>query len=338
MQIEENRSLKQHNSFGFDINARYFVEVTSELQLIDALTWARQHSLPVFILGGGSNIVFTRDVSGLVIHIAILHFNATVGLNQKVEVTAGAGMVWHELVKQCLTEGYYGLENLALIPGYAGAAPIQNIGAYGTEVCDVLLNVATIDRISGERRILNCDECRFGYRHSIFKSTEGANLVVTAVTFELSLTDNPIIHYHALKQAISNAGISTASAADIFRLVCDIRREKLPDPKHLGNAGSFFKNPVISRHQLDAIAEQHSDVPSFKQTEDLFKVPAAWLIDRAGWKGYRNTHVGVHDKQALVLINHGGGSGQQIALLADEIKSDIQNRFNISLDREPVLY
>jgi len=181
-------------------------------------------------------------------------------------------MIWHALVAKTLSDGYYGLENLALIPGYAGAAPIQNIGAYGSEVKNVLVNVETIDSNSGETRTLSNEECQFCY------------------------------------------------------------------PSELGNAGSFFKNPVITRQQLDAIATQFSDVPAFSQADGRYKVPAAWLIERAGWKGYRDTGVGVHDRQALVLINHGHGSGQQIAQLADEIKSDIQNRFNVCLEREPVLY
>ena len=338
MHIEENRSLKQLNSFGFDINARYFVEVKSEDQLREALHWARDNSISVFVLGGGSNIVFTRDVSGLVIHIAIAHYNTSTTSKRQVEVRVGAGVVWHELVSRTLSEGYFGLENLALIPGYAGAAPIQNIGAYGTEVSDVLVSVEAIDRISGEKRILSGKECEFSYRHSIFKAVAGAQLIVTAVTFRLSLDNKPVVKYYALQDAIEASNITAVSATDIFNLVCDIRRKKLPDPDLLGNAGSFFKNPVIDRQQLDAISRQYSDVPSFPQEDGRFKVPAAWLIDRAGWKGYRNTHVGVHDKQALVLINHNDGSGQQIAQLADEIKSDIQNRFNICLEREPVLY
>jgi UDP-N-acetylmuramate dehydrogenase len=338
MRLEENRSLKQHNSFGFEVNARYFTEVTSEAQLLTSLRWARQKSVPVFILGGGSNIVFTRDVEALVIHIAIMHYSALSMSDQRVQIRAGAGMIWHALVAKTLSDGYYGLENLALIPGYAGAAPIQNIGAYGSEVKNVLVNVETIDSNSGETRTLSNEECQFCYRHSVFKTHAGANLVVTAITLELSLEDHPRIEYQALKDAVTAAGIANPSATDVFDLVCQIRRSKLPDPSELGNAGSFFKNPVITRQQLDAIATQFSDVPAFSQADGRYKVPAAWLIERAGWKGYRDTGVGVHDRQALVLINHGHGSGQQIAQLADEIKSDIQNRFNVCLEREPVLY
>lgn len=338
MQIEENQPLQQYNSFGFAILARYFVEVDSEEKLILALQWARDKSIPVFILGGGSNIVFTRHVEGLVIHIGIVHYQTRSISNGKVEVTAGAGMVWHELVAKTLSEGLFGLESLALIPGYAGAAPIQNIGAYGTEVCDSLINVETIDKRSGKRRTLRSEQCHFGYRDSIFKSAEGSNLIVTAITLQLDVNDQPVVRYQALKDAVADAGITTAYAKDIFNLVCQIRRAKLPDPEQLGNAGSFFKNPVITRQQLDSISAQFADIPSFEQPNGLFKVPAAWLIDRAGWKGYRNSHVGVHDQQALVLINHNNGNGQQIALLADEIKSDIHRRFNVLLEREPVLY
>jgi len=338
MQIEQNRSLKNYNTFGFNIKAKYFIEVSNEPELIDALRWGREKSLPVFILGGGSNTVFTEDVGGVVIHIAIKHYSATPANKRKVVVRVGAGMIWHELVAQTLAEKYYGLENLALIPGLAGAAPIQNIGAYGAEVSDLLISVETIDKFTGQHRTLNRDDCNFNYRHSIFKSPAGANLVVTAVSFELKLDDVPVVHYQALKNSIKDAGIVNACATDVFDLVCRIRQAKLPDPKQLGNVGSFFKNPVVTRQQLDTIAAQYSDVPYFKQANGELKIPAAWLIESAGWKGYRNSRVGVHDRQALVLINHGGGTGQQIALLADEIKSDIQNRFNVCLEREPVVY
>ena len=338
MHIEQNRSLKNFNTFGFDIVADYFIEVSSEDELIDALAWGREKTLAIFVLGGGSNTVFTRDVKGVVIYIAIKHYNAVAAANGQINVRVGAGMIWHDLVEQTLSEQYYGLENLALIPGLAGAAPIQNIGAYGVEVSNTLINVETIDKLTGERRTLSCSDCKFSYRHSIFKTTEGANLVVTAITLGLSSDDNPVVHYPALKNALKDAAIANATATDIYNLVCQIRRKKLPDPKQLGNAGSFFKNPIITRHQLDAIASQYSDVPYFKQANGELKIPAAWLIDCAGWKGYRNSHVGVHDRQALVLINHGGGTGQQIASLSDEIKSDIQNRFNVTLEREPVVY
>jgi UDP-N-acetylmuramate dehydrogenase len=338
MQIEHHRSLRHHNSFGFDVSARYFTEVSSEDDLLDALQWARKQSTPVFILGGGSNIVFTRNVDALVIHLTSAHYTVTDVAPQTVHVTAGAGMVWHTLVQRTLNEGFFGLENMALIPGCAGAAPIQNIGAYGREISDILISVNTVNRVTGEHRVLTCDECDFSYRHSVFKTTAGAELIVTAITLSLSRVDSPAISYQALADAVAAADIKKVSAHHVFDLVCDIRRSKLPDPEQLGNAGSFFKNPIITDRQLDALKAKYADVPYYRQDNQHVKVPAAWLIDRAGWKGFRNPHVGVHERQALVLINHNGGTGQQIAQLADEIKSDIQNRFKVCLEREPVLY
>jgi UDP-N-acetylmuramate dehydrogenase len=338
MQIEHHRSLRHHNSFGFDVSARYFTEVSSEDDLLEALQWARKQSTPVFILGGGSNIVFTRNVDALVIHLTSAHYTVTDVAPQTVHVTAGAGMVWHTLVQRTLNEGFFGLENMALIPGCAGAAPIQNIGAYGREISDILISVNTVNRVTGEHRVLTCDECDFSYRHSVFKTTAGAELIVTAITLSLSRVDSPAISYQALADAVAAADIKKVSAHHVFDLVCDIRRSKLPDPEQLGNAGSFFKNPIITDRQLDALKAKYADVPYYRQDNQHVKVPAAWLIDRAGWKGFRNPHVGVHERQALVLINHNGGTGQQIAQLADEIKSDIQNRFNVCLEREPVLY
>lgn len=338
MQIEHHRSLRHHNSFGFDISARYFTEVSSENELLEALQWARDQSIPVFILGGGSNIVFTRNVEALVIHIASAHYTVTDLTPQAVHVTAGAGMVWHTLVQRTLNEGFFGLENLALIPGCVGAAPIQNIGAYGREISDTLVSVNAVNRVTGERRVLTCDECDFHYRHSVFKTAAGADLIVTAITVRLSRVDAPAISYQALADAVAAAGIKQVSAHHVFDLVCDIRRSKLPDPAQLGNAGSFFKNPIITCRQLDTLKAEFADVPYYRQDDQHVKVPAAWLIERAGWKGFRNPNVGVHERQALVLINHNNGTGQQIAQLADEIKSDIQNRFNVCLEREPVLY
>lgn len=338
MQIEHHRSLRHHNSFGFDVSARYFTEVSSEDDLLEALQWARKQSTPVFILGGGSNIVFTRNVDALVIHLTSAHYTVTDVAPQTVHVTAGAGMVWHTLVQRTLNEGFFGLENMALIPGCAGAAPIQNIGAYGREISDILISVNTVNRVTGEHRVLTCDECDFSYRHSVFKTTAGAELIVTAITLSLSRVDSPAISYQALADAVAAADIKKVSAHHVFDLVCDIRRSKLPDPEQLGNAGSFFKNPIITDRQLDALKAKYADVPYYRQDNQHVKVPAAWLIDRAGWKGFRNPHVGVHERQALVLINHNGGTGQQIAQLADEIKSDIQNRFKVCLEREPVLY
>ncbi len=309
--------------------------------LAEALEWSKQHHYPVFILGGGSNCVFTRNVAGLVIHIAIPGIElptATTIDHATATIKAGAGVNWHQLVIEALSRNLFGLENLALIPGCAGAAPIQNIGAYGTEIGDILTSVEVLNRKSGEQLTLSASDCDLGYRHSLFKTPAGSDFIVTAINLKLSRQDMPNIQYKALQQTLQSRGIENPGCQQVFDTVCEIRQAKLPDPTRLGNAGSFFKNPVISRQQLDAILKINEKLPHFPQANDNFKVPAAWLIDQAGWKGHRSGPVGVHKAQALVLVNHGGGNGQQIAILAEQIKKDILKRFGVTLEREPVLY
>lgn len=338
MHISENVSLREHNSFGFDISAEYFCSATSIDEIQQALTWQRKNRLPLFILGGGSNTVFTRNVEGLVLHVAI----DTLEINPQedtVDVYAGAGINWHNLVKQTVFNDHYGLENLALIPGNAGAAPIQNIGAYGKEVCDHLSSVDVLHQKSGEVITLQNAECDFGYRHSLFKTPEGSEFIVLGIRLELSTNDNPVLTYKALQDALQdNASDEQPNARQVFAKVCELRQSKLPDPSVIGNAGSFFKNPVVPSQLVDALRKDYPNLPAYLQPGGDFKVPAAWLIDQAGWKGHRAGDVGVHYKQALVLVNHGNGNGQQIAILADEIRADINNRYDIELEREPVFY
>lgn len=343
MQISQNVSLRKRNSFGFDISAEYFCEPGSLEDIAEALEWRTKHQTPLFILGGGSNTLFTRNVDGLVMHIAINHLNSEPAstpptsnqTNNTITVSAGAGVNWHELVKTTIANNQYGLENLALIPGDVGAAPIQNIGAYGKELCDNLISVDTIDRYSGELITLSNTECEFSYRHSLFKTTAGKHLIVTGIKLALSSVDNPHIGYQALKNCFTD---SVPDARSVFDHVCRIRNEKLPNPSVIGNAGSFFKNPVLPRQQVDTLKQKYADLPVYPHSDSHRKLPAAWLIERAGWKGHRQGEVGVHDRQALVLVNHGAGNGQQIAILADEIQQDIKARYNIALEREPVLY
>lgn len=341
LNIESNKSLRFYNSFGFDINAEHFISVQSTESLAEALEWSKQHRHPVFVLGGGSNCVFTRNVTGVVIHIAIPGFDlpsVPSSGHATVTIKAGAGVNWHQLVIETLNRNLFGLENLALIPGCAGAAPIQNIGAYGTEISDLLTSVDAFNSKSGEQLTLSASECDFGYRHSLFKTPAGDNLIVTAINLKLSRDDLPNIQYKALQETLESRGIEKPGCQQVFDTVCEIRQAKLPDPARLGNAGSFFKNPVINRQQLDAILNINEKIPHFQQSDNNFKVPAAWLIDQAGWKGHRSGLVGVHKAQALVLVNHGGGNGQQIAILAEQIKKDILQRFGVTLEREPVLY
>ncbi len=337
MQPEINKSLRHHNSFGFDVTAEYFTSVGSVAELTEALEWSRRKALPVFILGGGSNTVFTKNVAGLVIHVGITGIRTTAA-DDTISIDIGAGCNWHKLVVDTLQQGYYGLENLALIPGLAGAAPIQNIGAYGVEISDRLHSVDVIDRHDGKSLTLSHSDCGFGYRHSLFKTDAGRNFVITSVTLNLSATDHTSVNYQALKDALQQRGITTPNAHDVFNCVCAVRASKLPDPQQIGNAGSFFKNPTLNKQQLAQLQSNCAGIPVYPQADDHFKIPAAWLIEKAGWKGHRSGAVGVHNRQALVLVNHGGGNGQQIARLATDIQQDIKTKYNIELEREPGLY
>jgi len=334
MQISENVSLQARNSFGFDVSAEYFCAPTSIDEVRETLEWQRKHKHALLILGGGSNTVFTRNVTGLVMHIAIDHLTSDANTSD-IMVSVGAGVNWHQLVKTTVFNNQFGLENLALIPGSAGAAPIQNIGAYGKELCDNLISVDVIDRNTGQCNTLTKEECNFAYRHSLFKTPAGASFIVTGINLKLSKEDTPQTHYQALQESL---GDTTATAQSIFNHVCQLRESKLPDPSIIGNAGSFFKNPILPRQQVDTLLQEYPELPVYSHSTTHCKVPAAWLIDRAGWKGHRKGPIGVHDRQALVLVNHGGGNGQQIATLAEEIQQDVRQRYNISLEREPVLY
>ena len=342
MQISQNVSLRDRNSFGFDIWAEYFCEPKSLDDIAEALEWRTKHKQPLLVLGGGSNTVFTRNVEGLVLHVAIDHLKSeaassspTNNQSHTITVSAGAGVNWHQLVQKTVFKNQFGLENLALIPGEVGAAPIQNIGAYGKELCDNLISVDVIDRTSGEAITLSNSECEFAYRHSLFKTPAGKDFIVTGIELALSSVDTPHIAYQALQNCFTNA---KPNARSVFEYVCQIRNDKLPDPAIIGNAGSFFKNPVLPRQQVDALSQRYTGLPVYPHSDSHNKLPAAWLIEQAGWKGYRQGDVGVHDRQALVLVNHGTGNGQQIAVLADEIQQDIKNRYDITLEREPVLY
>lgn len=339
MNIETNKPLRNYNSFGFNISAEYFVSVHDVTELTEALEWSKGKNISSLILGGGSNTVFTRNVSGLVIHIAIDGYSErSLADKDYAGIKAGSGVNWHQLVIKTLNDKLFGLETLALIPGSAGAAPIQNIGAYGSEIKETLISVDVLDKTNGKVLVLSNSDCEFGYRHSIFKTPAGANYVVTAIDLKLSRLDQPTIKYKALRDALDERAIEDANSQQVFESVCEIRSAKLPDPAKLGNAGSFFKNPLINRQQLDTLLPSHKELPHFEQPDGTFKVPAAWLIDRAGWKGHRAGSVGVHSEQALVLVNLGDGNGQQIAILAEQIRTDIQQRFGIVLEREPVLY
>jgi len=333
--MQENVDLQALNTFGLRARARWFCVVNSESDLQEGLQFAEKKSLPVFVLGGGSNILLRADVPGLVLHMQMKGIQLLSQEQGVVDVEAACGENWHGFVSHCLMQGWHGLENLALIPGSVGAAPIQNIGAYGVEVCERIFSVTVFNTESGKTETLGAAQCGFGYRDSVFKRQYKGSRIVLRVVFRLHSTAVVNVSYAALGQALENN--PTPSPADVFAAVSAIRRGRLPDPQELGNAGSFFKNPVISSAQFAALQQRFPDLPGYGVAGDagaIVKVPAAWLIERAGWKGRRLGQAGVYARQSLVLVNHGAASAQDIVGLARAIMADVENLFAIALEPE----
>ncbi|MEA1081769.1 UDP-N-acetylmuramate dehydrogenase [Marinobacter qingdaonensis] len=313
--------------------ARYYQEVADAEALQAALGWAEAKGLPVQILGGGSNLVFDGDFPGLVVRIAVRGRSWEQAAQQAATLVLGAGENWHEAVLYAAGAGYRGIENLALIPGTAGAAPVQNIGAYGVELCDTLESLTALDRRSGELVTLTNADCRFAYRDSLFKQNPGL-YVILEVRLRLA-RDKPLaLGYGDLEAYLGQVEPAELTAMAVAEAVMAIRRRKLPDPEMIPNAGSFFKNPVVPAAQFDELQASHPDIVGYPQSEGV-KLAAAWLIDRCGWKGYRNARVGVHNRQALVLINHSGGSGRDILALAATIRDSVRDQFGVVLEMEP---
>ena len=335
--IQRDISLRPYNSFGIDARASAYLRVTDAAQLAAVREDAALMALPRLVLGGGSNIVLTRDFPGLVLHIA------TTGIAQAGEdaqanyVRAAAGENWHALVLWTLDRGMGGLENLSLIPGSVGAAPVQNIGAYGAELSDCFHALTLFDVETGETRTLTKADCGFGYRDSIFKQALRDRAVILDVSFALPKRWQANTSYADVAQELAARGITNPSARDISDAVIAIRTRKLPDPAKLGNAGSFFKNPVVSAAQKEALASRYPQLVSYAQGDGSFKLAAGWLVDQCGWKGRTAGAAGVSETQALVLVNRGGASGHDIAQLAQAIRADVSARFGVDLEAEPVL-
>lgn len=330
--LQENKSLKLYNTFGIDVKARYFAEVFSEEDLT-ALFEGGVFREPMLILGGGSNILFTRDFEGLVVKISIPGIEASVdGVN--VDVAAGAGVVWNDLVVYCVRNGYAGLENLSLIPGTVGASPIQNIGAYGVELKDVFKSCTAFHIASGAIRHFQFDDCKFGYRDSIFKNELRTQYIITSVTFKLSTVSEVNTQYGAIQQELSMRNISTPSISEVSDVVSQIRVGKLPDPSTIGNAGSFFKNPVIRKEQFSEIVSRFPEIVYYPVGEDFIKVAAGWLIEQCGYKGKIKGNTGTWKNQALVLVNHGGATGAEVYDFSERIIAQVHDRFGIKLERE----
>jgi UDP-N-acetylmuramate dehydrogenase len=334
--LEHNFPLASLNTFGIDARAHSYLRVESTAQLRAALAEPALAALPRLLLGGGSNIVLTGDYPGLVLHMATRGMAVAGGDADCVHVRAAAGENWHGFVQWTLAQGLGGLENLSLIPGTVGAAPIQNIGAYGVEVKDVFHSLTVFDCANGKTFEMDRAACRFGYRDSVFKQAEGRGLVILDVTFALPLRWRANLHYAELEQALAGQGWTAPTARQVADTVIAIRRRKLPDPAVIGNAGSFFKNPVVSRQQCLDLLERYPALVHHAQADGGEKLAAGWLIDQCGWKGRNLGPAGVYPKQALVLVNNGGARGADITRLAQAIQQDVQARYGVLLMPEPV--
>ncbi|NWD87783.1 UDP-N-acetylmuramate dehydrogenase [Pseudomonas sp. K5002] len=337
LQVRAQVSLKPFNSFGIDVRARLFAEAHNDADVREALACAAKQQLPLLVIGGGSNLLLTQDIDALVLRMASQGIRVLHDDGVQVVVEAEAGEAWHPFVLWTLAQGFSGLENLSLIPGTVGAAPMQNIGAYGVEIKDVFSGLTALDRQTGELRDFSLAECNFAYRDSLFKHEVGRWLILR-VRFALSRAVHLKLEYGPVRQRLTEQGIAQATPSDVSRAICSIRSEKLPDPAVLGNAGSFFKNPLVSQALAAELQRQYPDLVAYPQADGQMKLAAGWLIDKAGWKGFRDGDAGVHRLQALVLVNYGAASGQDIAGLALRIQQDIEKRFKVVLEIEPNRY
>jgi UDP-N-acetylmuramate dehydrogenase len=332
MTLKNNISLKPFNTFGIDVNASKFVSIDSLQNLKDILN---TNPVDLLTLGGGSNMLLTKDVEALVLQINLKGISVISSFKNSVHVEVAAGENWHELVCWCLNKDFGGLENLSLIPGNVGTAPIQNIGAYGVELKDSFISCEAIHIHTKELRTFTKEECNFGYRNSIFKQELKGQYIITSVVFELSRYDHSLkTNYGAIEAELQNSAIETPTIQDVSKAVISIRNSKLPDPKIIGNSGSFFKNPVISYSKFEVLQNQFPQIQHYKVSVDAIKIPAGWLIDTAGFKGKTFGNFGVHSKQALVLVNYGGASGKDILNLSQQIQKAVKYIFDIDLETE----
>lgn len=334
MTILENISLKAHNTFGIEAVAQSFAELHTFMDLQIFLDTIRGNKKPLLILGGGSNILFTKNFDGIVAKICTKGIIKLKETGDQVFLNVQAGEKWNDFVKYCLENNYGGVENLSLIPGTVGACPIQNIGAYGAEVKDVTESVEILDTVTLQMDELSNAGCRFGYRNSIFKHELKGKVIITSVNFRLSR--KPVIRaeYGAIKDELELAGVTNPGIKDVANAVIKIRSCKLPDPEKTGNAGSFFKNPQADENTFTKLKSAFPDIPFYSQPDKTYKIPAGWLIEHSGWKGYREGDAGVHANQALVLINFGNASGKDILNLAKKIQKSVSGKFGITLETE----
>src|SRR5664280_589777 len=332
MIIRGNISLKKYNSFGLDYKARYLVQVKTEKEAVALFNGSIHLKGPLLIIGGRNNILFTSDYSGTIIIPGFKGIRTEEKNDEYVIISAGAGVLWDDLVGWSVAKGYGGLENLSLIPGLVGAAPVQNIGAYGVEAKETIVKVKTISTHDGSVCFFANDECGFDYRNSIFKNSEKGNFLVTRVYFRLKVNPVPDLSYGTLKDEVIKLGEPTLK--NMRQSVINIRRSKLPDPAVFGNAGSFFKNPVVGNALADNLKKRFPGLPCYNDSPGKIKLAAGWMIDQCGWKGKRIGDAGVHEKQALVLVNYGKATGKEIFDISEKIKLSVFEKYGISLERE----
>ena len=337
MQIESGVSLKPYNSFGLPAVARTLVRVASDADVRRVVDHPELGMAPKFVLGGGSNIILTRDMPQIVLKVEVRGVRLVEERTDAWIVEAGAGENWHELVAHTLAQGWPGLENLALIPGTAGAAPVQNIGAYGVELKDRFESLDAVDLVTGRTSTLWPGICAFGYRDSVFKHSLAGRSVITRVRFRLPKPWQPVLGYLELERRMQETGVNRPSAQQVFDWVCAIRRAKLPDPALIGNAGSFFKNPVVTPEQCRDIIGRDPEIVHYPMPDGSVKLAAGWMIDACGWKGKSVGQAGVYEKQALVLVNRGHAIGSEVMTLARAIQESVYGRFGIRLEHEPVV-
>lgn len=334
MMIYKNISLKKYNSFSLDYMADCMIHIRTEKEATDLYKGTNESNKPQLILGGGSNILFTSDFKGTILYpeLSGIKIEENDNGNGSLIVSAGAGVNWDELVEWTVTRGFGGLENLSLIPGRVGATAVQNIGAYGVEVRESIVKVKTISTDDGSQCIFNNDECEFEYRNSIFKKVNKNRFLVTRVYYRLTTRSSLNLYYDSLKQEVNILGKETLM--NVRQAVINIRRRKLPDPELIGNAGSFFKNSVVTNAVADKLKKEYPEMPVYEEREGYKKLASGWLIDKCGWKGKRIGDAGVHEKQALVLINYGKATGKEIYDLSEEIRKSVNQKFEVDLERE----
>ena len=333
MKDERNYSLKEHNTFGIDAKCRRFIEFEDDEEAFEVAEILRKSALPYIIIGGGSNLLLTKDFDGIVVRSGIKghYFEEDFTCER---MTCGSGEVWDDMVATSIKAGYYGLENLSLIPGDVGASAVQNIGAYGVEAKDFILCVWMVEIATGKPWMIGNEECEYGYRQSRFKQDWKNRFLITRVTYGLARTFRPRLDYGNIRSELERRGITEPTAEQVRDAIIDIRNAKLPDPKVEGNAGSFFMNPVVTRNRYEKLAALYPDMPHYKVDSRHEKIPAGWMIEQCGWKGKSLGRAGVHDKQALVLVNRGGATGAEIVALSDAIRKDVKARFDIDIHPE----